>query len=278
MFQRNRPLRHRPSGRGFTLIELLVVVSVIIILASLAMPTITGSLKSAVDTNCVSNLKQISAAFLTYATHYQGWMPATGAPTQGYPRWQYNLEPLIRVEKDTKNIFACPAKEVANYGYGLNHMWCGPDHIFGGHIAMNNRHKEISRVYNPAGTIAVVDCGYLANNTDGNGDNYTDTSIPVSEWRETNDDNINGCTRYPYDNWPGYIGDFIWWHKDPRRPFPRHGGDSTKTSTMFFDGHVEVIETEDIVNDMWGEPKCLYDNDGHPSHPDNRDPIPHEPL
>jgi prepilin-type N-terminal cleavage/methylation domain-containing protein/prepilin-type processing-associated H-X9-DG protein len=260
--------RERPC-RAFTLIELLVVISVIIILASLAMPTITGSLKTSVDTNCVSNLRQIGSAFMTYVNEYQGFMPASGspgsAPPNRFPKWYHNLEPFIRVKEGTRNIFACPAKETAIYGYGLNHMWCGPSHIYGNGTAMWNFSKEISSVRNPTGTIIIADCGYLANNTDGGGDNYADTDIPVSAWRETPQDNVNGCTRYPYDNVLGTPGDFIYWHTDPRRPFPRHGADSTKTNFLFFDSHVRPIETTDVVDDLWGEPGCLYDNEGVPA-------------
>lgn len=258
--------------RGFTLIELLVVIAVITILASLAMPTIMSSLKSAVDTNCISNLRQISGAFMAYVNQYEGFMPPSGspgsAPPYRFPRWHNNLEPFINVTE--KSIFACPAKDTAKYGYGLNHMWCGPSHIYGDGTAMWNRSKEVDLIRNAVGTIIIADVGYLANNdTSQSADYYDDTDIPVEEWIETDDDNVNGCTRYPYDNKPGHIGEFIWWHKDPRRPFPRHGPGRKRTNCMFFDGHVKAYETTDIVDAMWGEPGCLYDNEGVPPVPDD---------
>ena len=260
----------RPA-RGFTLIELLVVIAIIIILAALILPTVASSMRAATDADCVNNLRQIADAFLMYVNQYDGFMPASTSPVH----WYDALEPMVQGEKVHTGVFACPAKDQAQYGYGLNHIWCGPDHIFGNPTAMNNHPKEMTTVQAPSTTMIIVDTGYLANNTDGSGGNYDDTSIPVDQWRETSASNVNGCTRYPYDNWPGHQGQFIWWHKDPRRPFPRHGGGRTRTNCMFFDGHVKAYETTDIVDDMWDEPGCLYDNNGHPRAPTE---IPHEPA
>ena len=52
-----KPL-HR-SLRGFTLIELLVVISIIAILASLALPAITGALSRGQMTQTLSNMKHL---------------------------------------------------------------------------------------------------------------------------------------------------------------------------------------------------------------------------
>jgi len=234
---------------AFTLIELLVVIAVIGILAALLMPAVLHGMKAATATQCKSNLKQTAAGFMLYVKQYGGWMPPSGSPSgkppRRYPRWYRNLEPYVT---DTE-IFRCPAKKRAQWGYGLNHMWIGPDVIYSGQ-AMNDRSREIEEVQNASGTIIICDCGVTRNKDVWPG------------WEgETDAANTNGCCRFPYDNTPDHEGDFYPWYTDPRRPVERHG---KTTNCMFFDGHVDGIATGDIVDDLWDEPGCLYDNDRHP--------------
>lgn len=36
--------------------------------------------------------------------------------------------------------------------------------------------------------------------------------------------------------------------------------------------HIDGIETADIVDDLWDEPECIYDNDGHPKRKEEPPP------
>ena len=244
--------RQQGCENGFTLIELLVVIAVIGILASLLMPAVLHAMKAATTTSCISNLRQIGTAFVMYFRNNDGWMCPSGspgsAPPNKFPDWDKNL---ARFAPDP-GVVQCPAKKVAPVGYGLNHMWCGPDQIYGS-VAMWNKSRLVTDVVHPSQTLILCDMGILKN---------SETDIPPEDWEETNGPSTGGCVRLPYDNRIGERGKYTLWHTSPRRPFPRHHG--LRTNVAFFDGHVQGMNTHDIVDYVWDEPKCIYDNDGHP--------------
>jgi len=60
-----------PAG-GFTLIELLVVIAIIAILAALLLPTLSRAQEKARGLKCVSNLKQLTVAWIMYADDHGG--------------------------------------------------------------------------------------------------------------------------------------------------------------------------------------------------------------
>jgi len=65
------------ARRAFTLIELLVVIAIIAVLAAILFPVFSRAKEAAKKTACVSNLKQLGAAFTLYLSDNDGFYPQT---------------------------------------------------------------------------------------------------------------------------------------------------------------------------------------------------------
>lgn len=95
---------------AFTLVELLVVISIIGLLAGLAVPAINGGLKSAKAGACLSNLHQIGVATMAYAADNSFKLPNAGSGTSDM--WATQLATFISTgTKSKKSIFVCPGCE-----------------------------------------------------------------------------------------------------------------------------------------------------------------------
>src|SRR5881396_3209405 len=92
------------TGKGFTLIELLVVIAIIAILAAILFPVFAQAREAARKAVCQSNLKQIGAAAIMYASDYDG----------------YVLRAASSVSQIDRNVFGEP---VPVRGYAEAYYW-----------------------------------------------------------------------------------------------------------------------------------------------------------
>ena len=95
---------------AFTLVELLVVISIIGLLAGLAVPAINGGLKSAKAGACLSNLHQIGIATMAYAADNSFKLPPGGSDGENnWARDVYNYCGATDATKSSKKtLFLCP--------------------------------------------------------------------------------------------------------------------------------------------------------------------------
>ena len=98
-FKAVRPADAFPNRKrllGFTLIELLVVIAIIAILAALLLPALARSKQQALGIKCMSNYKQLVAAWKMYIGDFAGYMPpnSTEETDQDLPTWIRGLDGL----------------------------------------------------------------------------------------------------------------------------------------------------------------------------------------
>jgi prepilin-type N-terminal cleavage/methylation domain-containing protein/prepilin-type processing-associated H-X9-DG protein len=63
---------------GFTLVELLVVIGIISVLIAVLLPALNKARESARQVQCLSNMRQISIAIISFAGEHNGMMPGAG--------------------------------------------------------------------------------------------------------------------------------------------------------------------------------------------------------
>lgn len=88
----NKTIYNQFCKHGFTLVEMLVVMSIIMIMASMMLPSLTRAKEKAKTITCVNNLHQLGLAMRMYVDEHNGKYPNNRVFDTGDQRWK-NLRP-----------------------------------------------------------------------------------------------------------------------------------------------------------------------------------------
>lgn len=117
-----RSLRPTAPARGFTLLELLVVSSIIAILAAIAIPSLNGARRSALEAACIKSLKSLADAqemffnrnqrYTTSWNEVSNYLPTaySGAANKRYFIQSYSLDFSNSGNQQTYTVFAYPRR------------------------------------------------------------------------------------------------------------------------------------------------------------------------
>ena len=238
--------RNGHKDPGFTLVELLVVIAIIAMLAALLLPVLSRAKASAQQTDCLSNLRQISLGIHLYAGDNGDTLPAapnvTGGGTETnhaaifYKRLMKNYVGLQGASSPQDRVFACPA-DTFYYDFP-------------------------SLAYEARSLHDQFDSDYSSYGFNG----------------------VNGYTNYPppaflnETSWPSVFGRkqasikepvktvllteipafFPWsWHQPQTLPAGQFGVDDAKNTVSFVDGHVSYVKI--YWNSNFNLTACCYD-------------------
>ncbi len=215
----------RCKARAFTLIELLVVVSIIAILASLALAAFSGMTSRGQQAECTARLRAIAVGIQLYAADNDALLP-TSQSAAG--RWPLLLAPYMQIDSANmtsaevygSGIFKCPTHDLANGAQG----------VFG----LNPRAAAIptARDPNPVGLrqIAIEKPSRL---------------VLLSDTAPSGGLNLNIGGPHPSAREYGWTGT-----TSNAGPAPNHDG---LCNFLFADGHVESHRINDPTKFPWSD-------------------------
>jgi prepilin-type N-terminal cleavage/methylation domain-containing protein/prepilin-type processing-associated H-X9-DG protein len=110
----NPACRLRSTWRfGFTLVELLVVIGIIAVLVGLLLPAVGRAREQSRRTACLSNLRQLGFAMITYANDHRDRLPNSNPPNTvlDYIATDYILVTLNERYVKSPAVFHCPSDD-----------------------------------------------------------------------------------------------------------------------------------------------------------------------
>ena len=143
--------RERDGLCGFTLIELLVVIAVILVLAALALPVLSGATRQARRAGCSSNMSQMYRSFAVYAQNNDQKLPHSMMEYY-FIRGLFDSVPAFRPYIDDPRVLYCTVDRIYPLpgidDVGSNGDYCGWNHY--GETGVNHVLSNIANYFNPA--------------------------------------------------------------------------------------------------------------------------------
>ena len=150
----------RTARTGFTLVELLVVIGIIAVLIALLLPALGKARESARRVNCMSNLRQLTTAWLAYAQANKGWLTFAenyNNPSPAQEGWAYSGNTDDDIVKGAlypwvpdPQVYRCPNDPVQKNQrtYSINTFCNGAGSLFNVPSVNNiTRIRESSRTF-----------------------------------------------------------------------------------------------------------------------------------
>jgi prepilin-type N-terminal cleavage/methylation domain-containing protein/prepilin-type processing-associated H-X9-DG protein len=103
---------------GFTLVEMMIVITIIVLLVSLLLPALRVARQQAQRVVCMSNMRQVTQAFISYATDHEGVFLCPDKPEAqaGFasPSDTRLVVPALYPYVHDPRVFHCPGSPTEN--------------------------------------------------------------------------------------------------------------------------------------------------------------------
>ncbi|MFA6480896.1 MAG: prepilin-type N-terminal cleavage/methylation domain-containing protein [Victivallaceae bacterium] len=234
----------------FTLIELLVVIAIIGILAAMLLPALKAAKDTAKTIVCVSNLKQLGLASISYAGDYNDYMPFTLSGdelsfTSWEPFWFVKVAPYAGFTSSSELtgtaaarqlfasgtgyplVFHCPGR-TGNYSTIYVGAWYAPPRAMITYPDPNLTGVRLGQIISPSKKIWLADTH----------PSYGSWAYQLNDVCYGSNPNLTKAYAYSQDcDLTGSVGRWAAIH-------------SKSTNCGFFDGHAETVKFDELLPNM----------------------------